>query len=324
MQPQLWQDPVPPVDHELIGAGDLAALKSKVLASGLSIAQLVSTAWASASSFRGTDKRGGANGARVRLAPQKDWHVNNPPELAKALKALEKIQQEFNDAQAEAGSAKRISLADLIVLGGCAAIEKAATDAGTSVQIPFTPGRTDATQEQTDVESFAVLEPDADGFRNYIGPGHEVPAEHLLIERAFRLTLSAPEMTVLIGGLRVLNVTAGQTGHGVLTNRPETLTNDFFVNLLDMTTEWKPISDAADAFEGCRRTTGDRQWTASRVDLVFGSNSELRALAEVYACDDAKEKFVRDFAAAWVKVMNLDRYDLRTPKAQASRQVVSV
>jgi catalase-peroxidase len=324
MQPQLWQDPVPPVDHELIGAGDLAALKSKVLASGLSIAQLVSTAWASASSFRGTDKRGGANGARVRLAPQKDWHVNNPPELAKALKALEKIQQEFNDAQAEAGSAKRISLADLIVLGGCAAIEKAATDAGTSVQIPFTPGRTDATQEQTDVESFAVLEPDADGFRNYIGPGHEVPAEHLLIERAFRLTLSAPEMTVLIGGLRVLNVTAGQTGHGVLTNRPETLTNDFFVNLLDMTTEWKPISDAADAFEGCRRTTGDRQWTASRVDLVFGSNSELRALAEVYACDDAKEKFVRDFAAAWVKVMNLDRYDLRSPKAQASRQVVSV
>jgi catalase-peroxidase len=306
-EPLLWQDPVPPVDHDLIDAADVAALKSKILASGLSTSQLVSTAWASASSFRGTDKRGGANGARIRLAPQKDWAVNNPPELAKVLKTLEGIQKAFNDGQA--GGRKRISLADLIVLGGNIAIEDAAQKAGYQVQVPFTPGRTDASQEQTDVESFAVLEPDADGFRNYLGEGHDVPAEHLLIERALRLTLSAPEMAALLGGLRVLKVNAGQSDHGVLTNRPGTLTNDFFVNLLDMTNEWKPTSGAADTFEGCCRTKGDRKWTASRVDLVFGSNSELRALAEVYACDDAREKFVHDFVAAWDKVMNLDRFD---------------
>jgi catalase-peroxidase len=307
-EPQIWQDPVPPVDHDLIDAKDIAALKARLLASGLSLSQLVETAWASASTFRGTDRRGGANGARIRLAPQKDWEVNNPPALSKVLQTLETIQQEFN---AQAGGKKKVALADLIVLGGCAAIEQAAKNGGYNLQVPFRPGRADATQEQTDVESFAVLEPDADGFRNYAGPGHEVPAEHLLIERAFRLTLSAPEMTVLVGGLRALNVTAGQSGHGVLTDRPETLTNDFFVNLIDMSTEWKPISDAADAFEGCCRQKGHRKWTASRVDLVFGSNSELRALAEVYACDDAKEKFVRDFVAAWDKVMNLDRFDLR-------------
>jgi catalase-peroxidase len=306
-EPLLWQDPVPPVDHDLIDAADVAALKSKILASGLSTSQLVSTAWASASSFRGTDKRGGANGARIRLAPQKDWAVNNPPELAKVLKTLEGIQKAFNDGQA--GGRKRISLADLIVLGGNIAIEDAAQKAGYQVQVPFTPGRTDASQEQTDVESFAVLEPDADGFRNYLGEGHDVPAEHLLIERALRLTLSAPEMAALLGGLRVLKVNAGQSDHGVLTNRPGTLTNDFFVNLLDMANEWKPTSGAADTFEGCCRTKGDRKWTASRVDLVFGSNSELRALAEVYACDDAREKFVHDFVAAWDKVMNLDRFD---------------
>jgi catalase-peroxidase len=307
---QLWQDPVPPVDHELIGARDIAELKQQILASGLSVSQLVSTAWASASSFRGTDKRGGANGARLRLAPQKDWAVNNPPQLTKVLPVLETIQKAFNDAQTRSGSKTRVSLADLIVLAGCAAVEKAAKDGGHDIQVPFAPGRTDASQEQTDVESFAVLEPDADGFRNYIGDGHQVPAEHLLVERALRLTLTAPEMTVLIGGLRVLNVTAGQDGHGVLTSRPETLTNDFFVNLIDMSTEWKPTSEAADAFEGCCRTKGHRKWTASRVDLVFGSNSELRALAEVYACDDARDKFVRDFVTAWDKVMTLDRYDL--------------
>jgi catalase-peroxidase len=314
--PQLWQDPVPAVDHDLIDTKDIAALKARLVGSGLSVSQLVETAWASASTFRGTDKRGGANGARIRLAPQKDWPVNNPPALAHALKTLEKIQQEFNDT----GGTKRVSLADLIVLGGCAAVEKAAKDGDFDVKVAFTPGRTDAAQEQTDVESFAVLEPDADGFRNYIGPGHDVPAEHLLIERAFRLTLSAPEMTVLIGGLRVLNVTAGQTNHGVLTNRPGTLTNDFFVNLIDMSTEWKPTSAAADAFEGCCRTKGDRKWTASRVDLVFGSNSELRALAEVYACDDAREKFVRDFVAAWEKVMNLDRFDVGNRRESAVAQ----
>jgi catalase-peroxidase len=307
---QLWQDPVPPVDHELIGARDIAELKQQILASGLSVSQLVSTAWASASSFRGTDKRGGANGARLRLAPQKDWAVNNPPQLTKVLPVLETIQKAFNDAQTRSGSKTRVSLADLIVLAGCAAVEKAAKDGGHDIQVPFAPGRTDASQEQTDVESFAVLEPDADGFRNYIGDGHQVPAEHLLVERALRLTLTAPEMTVLIGGLRVLNVTAGQDGHGVLTSRPETLTNDFFVNLIDMSTEWRPTSEAADAFEGCCRTKGHRKWTASRVDLVFGSNSELRALAEVYACDDARDKFVRDFVTAWDKVMTLDRYDL--------------
>ena len=297
----------PPVTHELIDAKDIASLKEKILASGLSVSQLASTAWASASSFRGTDKRGGANGARIRLAPQKDWAVNNPPELAKVLKVLEGIQKAFNDAQA--GANKQVSLADLIVLGGCAAVEKAAKDAGHDVKVPFRPGRTDATQEQTDVESFAVLEPDADGFRNYLGEGHEVPAEHLLIERAFRLTLSAPEMTALIGGLRVLKVNAGQGECSVFTKRPETLTNDFFVNLLDMGTEWKPTSPAAQSFEGRCRKKGDPRWTASRVDLVFGSNSELRALAEVYACADSEEKFARDFVAAWDKVMNLDRFD---------------
>ncbi len=310
-EPQLWQDPVPPVTHEVIGAKDIADLKAKILASGqtLSISNLVSTAWASASTFRGTDKRGGANGARIRLAPQKDWAVNNPPELAKVLKTLETIQKEFNDAQK--GSKKKVSLADLIVLGGCAAVEEAARSAGFNVQVPFTPGRTDASQEQTDVESFAVLEPDADGFRNFLGEGHDVPAEHLLIERAFRLTLSAPEMTVLIGGLRALNANHKGSTTGVFTNRPGTLTNDFFVNLLDMNTEWTPTSDAATTFEGRGRAKGEVKWTASRVDLVFGSNSELRALAEVYATDDAKEKFVKDFVAAWHKVMNLDRFDVR-------------
>jgi catalase-peroxidase len=306
-EPQLWQDPVPAVTHELIDATDIASLKGKILASGLSVSQLASTAWASASSFRGTDKRGGANGARVRLAPQKDWAVNNPPELATVLEILEGIQKAFNEAQA--GANKQVSLADLIVLGGCAAVEKAAQDAGHDVQVPFRPGRADASQEQTDVESFAVLEPDADGFRNYLGDGHDVPAEHLLIERASRLTLSAPEMTVLIGGLRVLKVNAGQADHGVFTTRPETLTNDFFVNLLDMGTEWKPTSAAAQSFDGCCRKKGDPRWTASRVDLVFGSNSELRALAEVYSCADSREKFARDFVAAWDKVMNLDRFD---------------
>jgi catalase-peroxidase len=305
---QLWQDPVPAVNHDLIDAKDISALKAKLLDSGLSISQLASTAWASASTFRGTDKRGGANGARIRLEPQKDWEVNNPPELAKVLNAMEKIQKAFNDSQAS--GKKKVSLADLIVLGGCAAVEKAAKDGGYNVQVPFTPGRTDATQEQTDVESFAVLEPDADGFRNYLGQGHHVPAEHLLIERAFRLTLSAPEMTVLLGGLRALHANAGQPGDGGFTKRPATLTNDFFVNLLDMDTEWKATSDAADTFEGRSRAKGDRKWTASRVDLVFGSNSELRALAEVYASDDAREKFVRDFVAAWDKVMNLDRFDV--------------
>ena len=315
-EPQIWQDPVPPVTHPLVNATDIAGLKEKLLSSGLTISQLAATAWASASSFRGTDKRGGANGARIRLAPQKDWAVNNPPELAKVLKVLEGIQQAFNDSQAPstpstgAGQAKKqISLADLIVLGGCAAVEKAAKDAGHDVHVPFTPGRTDTTQEWTDAEAFAVLEPDADGFRNYIGEGHEVPAEHLLIERAFRLTLSAPEMTALIGGLRVLKVNSGQGQHGVFTKRPETLTNDYFVNLLDMGTQWKPGTDAMDYFEGCCRVKGDPRWTASRVDLVFGSNSELRALAEVYASADSEKKFVQDFVAAWDKVMNLDRFD---------------
>src|SRR5262245_24160948 len=312
-EPQLWQDPVPRVDHELIDAKDVATLRSKILASGLSTAQLVSTAWASASSFRGTDKRGGANGARIRLAPQKDWAVNNPPELAKVLKTLEGIQKEFN---AQAGGKKRISLADLIVLGGNIAIEDAAKKAGYDVKVPFTPGRSDASQEQTDVESFAVLEPDADGFRNHVGSGHPVPAEHLLIERASRLTLSAPEMTVLIGGLRALNANTSQSNVGVLTKKPGTLTNDFFVNLLDMNTEWVPTSGAGDTFTGRDRKTGNAKWTGSRVDLVFGSNSELRALSEVYASSDAKEKFVRDFVAAWNKVMNLDRFDVASREVQ--------
>ena len=306
-EPQPWQDPVPPVTHELVGAEDIADLKARILASGLSIPELVSTAWASASTFRGTDKRGGANGARIRLAPQKDWDVNDPPRLAKVLQTLEGIQTAFNDSQD--GGNKRVSLADVIVLGGCAAVEQAAKSAGHDVQVPFAPGRTDAAQEQTDVESFAVLEPAADGFRNYPGRGNGVPAEHRLVERALMLTLSAPEMTVLVGGLRVLGANAGQSAAGVFTDRPGTLTNDFFVNLLDMRTEWRPTSGAAETFEGRDRATGRVRWTGSRVDLIFGSHSELRALAEVYACDDAREKFVRDFAAAWSKVMNLDRFD---------------
>ena len=307
-EPQLWQDPVPPVTHELIGAQEVVALKGKILASGLSVSQLVSTAWASASTFRGTDMRGGANGARLRLAPQKDWDVNQPSELSTVLGVLEGIQREFNAAQP--GGKKGVSLADLIVLGGCAAVERAAKDAGYDVQVPFAPGRTDASQEQTDVDSFAVLEPNVDGFRNYLGRGFQTPAEVLLVERAQMLTLSAPEMTVLVGGMRVLGANAGQSDVGVLTERPGKLTNDFFVNLLDIGTEWKPTSDTAEMFEGRRRGKGDRKWTGSRVDLVFGSDSELRALAEVYACDDAGEKFVRDFVAAWDKVMNLDRFDL--------------
>jgi catalase-peroxidase len=307
-EPQLWQDPVPKATHELIGAADVAALKATILASGLSISQLVSTAWASAATFRGSDKRGGANGARIRLAPQKDWEANNPAQLAKVLHTLEGIQKAFNAAQA--GGKKSVSLADLIVLGGCAAVEQAAKSAGYDVEVPFTPGRTDASQEQTDVESFAVLEPTADGFRNYPGEGHQLPAEHLLIERARLLTLSAPEMTVLVGGMRVLNANARQSDLGVFTKRPGTLTNDFFVNLLDLDTEWRPTTEAAEIFEGRGRGKGEVKWTGSRVDLVFGSNSELRALAEVYACDDAREKFVRDFAAAWNKVMNLDRFDI--------------
>jgi catalase-peroxidase len=319
-EPQLWQDPVPPVTHELIGAADIADLKAKILASGLSISQLVSTAWASASTFRGTDKRGGANGARIRLAPQKDWDVNNPPDLAKVLHTLEGIQKTFNDAQA--GGKKKVSLADLIVLGGCAAVERAAKNAGFDIQVPFAPGRTDASQEQTDLESFAVLEPKADAFRNYLGNGHQLPAEHLLIERAHMLKLTAPELTVLMGGLRVLGANARPSDLGVFTKRPGTLTNDFFVNLLDLDTEWRATSEAAETFEG--RVKGEVKWTGSRVDLVFGSNSELRALAEVYACDDAKEKFVRDFAAAWGKVMNLDRFDLPDPDAQVGLRTAAV
>jgi catalase-peroxidase len=306
-EPLLWQDPVPAVDHPLVDEKDVAALKGKILASGLSTAQLVSTAWASASSFRGTDKRGGANGARIRLAPQKDWAVNNPPELAKVLQALEKIQKEFNDAQK---GGKKVSLADLIVIGGDAAVEEAAKKAGVDVKLPFAAGRTDASQEQTDVESFAVLEPDADGFRNFLGEGHDVPAEHLLIERAFRLTLSAPEMTVLVGGLRVLGANTGESKAGVFTKQPGVLTNDFFTNLLDMSTEWVPANADGTSYTGRGRAKGDARWTASRVDLVFGSHSELRAFSEVYACSDSKEKFVRDFANAWTKVMNLDRFDI--------------
>jgi len=307
-EPQLWQDPVPPVTHELIGAKDIAALKEQILASGLSISQLVSIAWASAATFRGTDKRGGANGARIRLAPQKDWGVNNPAELANVLKTLEGIQKEFNGANALRNTA--VSLADVIVLGGCAAVERAAKNGGHDVQVPFTPGRTDASQEQTDVEAFAVLEPAADGFRNYSAHGPQCPAEHLLIEKATLLTLTAPEMTVLLGGLRVLNANYKQSPRGVFTNRPGALTNDFFVNLLDMGTTWKATSDAADTFEGRDRNTGAVKWTGSRADLVFGSNSQLRAIAEVYACHDAQQKFVQDFVVAWSKVMDLDRFDL--------------
>jgi catalase-peroxidase len=302
---QLWQDPVPAVDHALIGQQDIAALKAKILASGLSISQLVSTAWASAASFRGTDKRGGANGARIRLAPERDWEVNNPAELAKALQVLEGIQQDFNGSQS---GGTKVSLADLIVLGGCAAVEQAAKNAGHDVTVPFAPGRTDASQEQTDVESFAVLEPTADGFRNYIQAGQKVPAEQLLVDRAYMLNLTAPEMTVLVGGLRVLNI--GQSPRGAVTDRSDALSNDFFVNLLDMGTEWKPSESAENEYEGHDRASGQVKWTGTAVDLVFGSNSQLRAISEVYASDDADEQFVRDFVAAWDKVMNLDRFDL--------------
>jgi catalase-peroxidase len=305
--PQLWQDPVPAVDHELIGERDIADLKARILASGPSVSQLVTTAWASASTFRGTDKRGGANGARIRLAPQKDWEVNQPAELAKVLAALEKVRTEFN---ASSSGGKKVSLADVIVLGGCAAVESAAKKAGHDVTVPFSPGRTDATQEMTDVASFAVLEPNADGFRNYLRKGQERPAEALLVDRAHLLTLSAPELTVLVGGLRVLNANFGQSPLGVFTNRPGSLTNDFFVNLLDMGTEWRKSPQCEHFYEGLDRRTKAVKWTGTAVDLVFGSNSQLRAIAEVYACDDAQEKFVRDFVAAWTKVMNLDRFDL--------------
>ena len=304
----IWQDPVPAVNHKLIDEKDIASLKGKILASGLSVPELVSTAWASASTFRGSDKRGGANGARIRLAPQKDWEVNQPAQLAKVLKALEGVQGEFNKAQS---GGKKVSLADLIVLAGCAGVEQAAKNAGHSGTVPFAPGRTDASAEQTDAESFAVLEPAADGFRNYVGGNYPVSAEELLVDRAQLLTLTAPEMTVLIGGMRALNTNFGGTKHGVFTKRPEALTNDFFVNLLDMGTEWKATSDAKDVFEGRDRKTGALKWTGTRVDLVFGSNSLLRALAEVYASSDAQAKFVQDFVKAWTKVMNLDRYDLR-------------
>ena len=303
----LWQDPVPAVTHELIDGEDIALLKGKILASGLSVSQLVSTAWASASTFRGSDKRGGANGARIRLAPQKDWEVNQPAQLEGVLQALEGIQKEFNGAQS---GGKMVSLADLIVLGGCAGVEQAAKNAGHAVTVPFTPGRTDAPQEQTDVEAFAVLEPTADGFRNYLKTKYTVSAEELLVDRAQLLTLTAPEMTVLLGGMRVLNANVGQSRHGVFTRRPEMLTNDFFVNLLDMNTTWKAASEADDVFEGRDRATGELKWTGTRVDLIFGSNSQLRALAEVYGCEDSREKFLLDFVEAWKKVMNLDRFDL--------------
>jgi catalase-peroxidase len=300
----IWQDPVPDPTGEAIDAADVAALKEQILASGLSVSQLVSAAWASASTFRGSDKRGGANGARVRLAPQKDWEANDPKQLAQVLTVLEKVQGDFNGA-----GGHQVSLADLIVLGGCAAVERAAKDAGLAVEVPFTPGRTDATQDMTDVDSFEYLKPAADGFRNYLGDDPRLPGEYLLVDRANLLTLTAPEMTVLVGGLRVLGANTGGSKDGVLTDRPETLTNDFFVNLLDMDTVWKPTSEDSTTFEG-RDRDGNLKWTGSRVDLVFGSNSELRAVAEVYASDDAKEKFAADFVAAWDKVMNLDRFDL--------------
>src|SRR5437588_1735986 len=300
----LWQDPIPAINHELIGEQDIAALKAKILASGLSVSELVATAWASASTFRGSDKRGGANGARVRLAPQKDWEVNQPAQLAKVLAKLEAIQKEFN------AGGEKVSLADLIVLGGSAAIEKAAKDGGNDVKVPFTPGRTDASQEKTDVHSFAPLEPAADGFRNYTRGKQRISTEEQLVDKAQLLTLTAPEMTALLGGLRVLDVNVGQSKHGVLTKKPGTLTNDFFVNLLDMSTTWKPISEAQDVFEGRDRKTGAVKWTGTRVDLIFGSHSQLRAFAEVYACSDSKAPFVRDFVAAWTKVMNADRFDI--------------
>jgi catalase-peroxidase len=303
----IWQDPIPAVNHQLIDASDIASLKSNILACGLSVSELVSTAWASSSTFRGSDKRGGANGARIRLAPQKDWEVNQPAQLAKVLKTLDGIQSAFNGTQT---GAKKVSLADLIVLAGCAGVEQAAKNAGHTVTVPFTAGRMDASQEQTDVESFAVLEPIADGFRNYLKGEYTIPAEALLIDKAQLLTLTAPEMTVLIGGLRVLKINVRGAQHGVFTQRPEALTNDFFVNLLDMGTEWKSVSQEAEVFEGRDRKTGELKWTGTRVDLVFGSNSQLRALAEVYASSDAEKKFVHDFVAAWNKVMNLDRFDL--------------
>jgi catalase-peroxidase len=303
----LWQDPVPAVDHQLIGEQDITALKARILGSGLSISQLVTTAWASAATFRGSDKRGGANGARIRLAPQKDWEVNQPAELAKVLTALEAIHREFNGAQP---GTKKVSLADLIVLGGCAAVEAAASKAGHDVKVPFTPGRTDASQEQTDVDSFAVLEPTADGFRNYIRKAIQIPAEEMLVDRAQLMTLTAPEMTVLVGGMRALNANFGKSKHGVFTSRPETLTNDFFVNLLDMSTKCQASATSPGVFEGRDRATGAVKWTGTRVDLVFGSNSQLRAIAEVYASDDSRQAFVRDFVVAWGKVMNLDRFDL--------------
>jgi catalase-peroxidase len=306
-EPQLWQDPVPAVDHELVADEDIAALKGGILASGLSVSQLVTTAWASAASFRGTDKRGGANGARIRLAPQRDWEVNDLPQVAEAVQALEQIRQDFNGSQT---GGKKVSLADLIVLGGCAAVEQAAKNAGHDITVPFAPGRTDASQEQTDVESFAVLEPRADGFRNYLRAGEKLSPETLLLDRASLLTLTAPEMTVLLGGMRVLNTGFAGSSHGVFTHRPETLTNDFFVNLLDMGTEWKASASAENVFEGRDSATGEPKWTATAVDLIFGSHSQLRALSEVYASEDAGEKFVRDFVAAWDKVMNLDRFDL--------------
>jgi len=303
----IWQDPVPAVDHELVDEADIAALKSKVLASGLSIPELVSTAWASAATFRGSDKRGGANGARIRLAPQKDWQVNEPEKLEKVLKKLEEIQTDFNSAQA---GNKKISLADLIVLAGCAGVEKAAKNAGLEITVPFAPGRTDASQEQTDTISFSVLEPKADGFRNFSKTKYAVTTEEMLIDRAQLLGLTAPEMTVLVGGMRVLNANYNSVPHGVLTKNPESLTNDFFVSLLDMGTIWKPTAEDEEIFEGRDRKTGELKWTGTRVDLLFGSNSELRALAEVYASGDAKEKFAHDFIRAWNKVMNADRFDL--------------
>lgn len=303
----VWQDPLPEVTHELVDAEDIDTLKEQILASGLPVSQLVSTAWASASSFRGSDKRGGANGARIRLEPQSGWEANDPDELATVLRTLAGIQESFNTAD---NGGKRVSLADLIVLAGSAAVERAAKTAGFDVEVPFTPGRADASQEQTDVESFAALEPVADGFRNYLGKGHRLPAEYLLLDRANLLTLSAPEMTVLVGGLRVLGATHQQSSLGVLTATPGSLTNDFFVNLLDLGTEWKSTSEDQNTFEGRDTATGEVKWTGSRADLVFGSNSELRAVAEVYASDDAKEKFVSDFVAAWTKVTNLDRFDL--------------
>ena len=306
-EPQLWQDPVPDVTHELIAEQHIAALRAKILASGLSISQLVSTAWASAATFRGTDKRGGANGARIRLAPQKDWEVNQPAELGKVLQTLDEIQKDFKSSQSDG---KVVSLADVVVLGGCAAVEEAAKKAGHDVQVPFSPGRTDALQEQTDVDSFAVLEPTADGFRNYLGNGHGRSAEELLVDRAHMLTLTAPEMTVLVGGMRVLNANVGQSELGVFTKRPEMLTNDFFVNLLDMNTKWQASSTSEHVFEGRDHGMGEVKWTGTAVDLVFGSNSQLRAIAEIYACDDSQQVFVRDFVAAWDKVMNLDRFDL--------------